>query len=148
MSIEFYGAKNPFGEFSNFYASPMTIDGIEYKNVEQYFQCEKARLSNDNIMLQKIMNTSNPVLAKRYGKAIKNLPLDEWDRIRDSVMKRGVLEKFKQNNKIKLILESTKDVELIEASPRDCYWGCGSKKTGKNMLGKILMDVRKTFIEK
>jgi len=32
--------------------------------------------------------------------------------------------------------------ELIEQTSTDYYWGCGTNGTGKNMLGKILMQVR------
>jgi predicted NAD-dependent protein-ADP-ribosyltransferase YbiA (DUF1768 family) len=32
--------------------------------------------------------------------------------------------------------------ELIEDSPVDYYWGCGADGSGKNMLGKLLMELR------
>lgn len=37
---------------------------------------------------------------------------------------------------------STGEAKIIEASPRDAYWGWGSDKKGKNMLGIILMRLR------
>ena len=57
-------------------------------------------------------------------------------------MRKAVFEKFSQNEDIKKILLSTGDEELIENTSDDYYWGCGTKGTGKNMLGKILMEVR------
>jgi predicted NAD-dependent protein-ADP-ribosyltransferase YbiA (DUF1768 family) len=41
-----------------------------------------------------------------------------------------------------MLLLSTGNATLIEDSPMDFYWGCGSDGTGKNMLGKILMEYR------
>ena len=34
------------------------------------------------------------------------------------------------------------DEEIIENAPHDFYWGCGRDGTGRNMLGRILMEVR------
>jgi ribA/ribD-fused uncharacterized protein len=41
--IYFYDPKKPYGQFSNYYASPILIDGITYPTVEHYFQAEKFR---------------------------------------------------------------------------------------------------------
>jgi N-glycosidase YbiA len=30
----------------------------------------------------------------------------------------------------------------VENAPGDYYWGCGANGSGKNMLGKILQEVR------
>jgi N-glycosidase YbiA len=30
----------------------------------------------------------------------------------------------------------------VEKTTGDYYWGCGTNGTGKNMLGKILMETR------
>ena len=43
---------------------------------------------------------------------------------------------------IQQTLLETGDEELVESTTNDYYWGCGTKGTGKNMLGKILMEVR------
>jgi predicted NAD-dependent protein-ADP-ribosyltransferase YbiA (DUF1768 family) len=34
---------------------------------------------------------------------------------------------------------------LIEAAPNGYSWGCGASGTGKNRLGKILMEVRESL---
>ena len=39
-------------------------------------------------------------------------------------------------------LLATGDEELVEDSPNDYYWGRGRSGTGKNTLGRILMEVR------
>jgi predicted NAD-dependent protein-ADP-ribosyltransferase YbiA (DUF1768 family) len=42
----------------------------------------------------------------------------------------------------KCLLE-TGDREIIENSPVDSYWGIGPDGRGENMVGKILMRLRK-----
>jgi predicted NAD-dependent protein-ADP-ribosyltransferase YbiA (DUF1768 family) len=39
-------------------------------------------------------------------------------------------------------------VELIMNAPSDYYWGCGADGSGKNMLGRILMEVRAILRER
>lgn len=64
----------------------------------------------------------------------------DWEQVKDDIMRRAVLEKFKTNEDIQRILLSTKDEEIIEETTEDYYWGCGKNGTGKNILGKILME--------
>ena len=39
-------------------------------------------------------------------------------------------------------LLATGDKELVENAPGDYYWGCGADGSGRNMLGRILMELR------
>lgn len=39
-------------------------------------------------------------------------------------------------------LLATGDAELVEYARSDSYWGCGADGSGKNMLGRILMEVQ------
>ena len=66
----------------------------------------------------------------------------DWEQVKDDVMREAVRQKFLTHHDIQQILLSTGDEELIEATTNDYYWGCGTNRTGKNMLGKILMEVR------
>ncbi len=62
--------------------------------------------------------------------------------MKDIVMKKAVLQKFMTHTELRELLLSTGDEEIIEATHDDYYWGCGKNGTGKNILGKILMEVR------
>ena len=42
---------------------------------------------------------------------------------------------------------ATGNEEIIERTSHDYYWGCGTEGTGKNMLGKILMEARDKISE-
>lgn len=60
-------------------------------------------------------------------------------------MKEALTAKFSQYESLKELLLSTNDSILIEHTNNDSYWGDGGNGTGKNMLGKLLMEVRETF---
>lgn len=57
-------------------------------------------------------------------------------------MRRAVLKKFQAHADLRATLLDTGDEELVENAPGDYYWGCGADGSGKNMLGRILMEVR------
>ena len=70
-------------------------------------------------------------------------------------MEKAVRAKFEQNESLAALLLSTEDQVLVEHTTNDRDWGDGDDGTwrpapgsedqwgpGKNMLGKILMDVR------
>jgi hypothetical protein len=57
-------------------------------------------------------------------------------------MRKVVLAKFEQHQKLRDLLLSTKDSTLVEHTSNDNYWGDGGNGSGLNMLGKILMEVR------
>jgi ribA/ribD-fused uncharacterized protein len=59
-----------------------------------------------------------------------------------SILKTAVIKKFASYQNLRDLLLSTGDEELIEANPDDYFWGEGADGTGKNMMGKILMEIR------
>lgn len=67
---------------------------------------------------------------------------DDWDSIKLDVMMDVLKAKFSQNKKLKELLMSTGNANIIEDSPRDSYWGIGKDKKGQNHLGKLLVKLR------
>lgn len=63
-------------------------------------------------------------------------------------MREAIRFKFTNHEDIKEILLSTGEDELVEDSPIDYYWGIGADGTGKNMLGKLLMELRTDLMKK
>lgn len=53
--------------------------------------------------------------------------------------------KFDQHPELKGKLMATGEAEIIEDSKTDAFWGIGKKGTGKNMLGKMLMELRAAY---
>ena len=66
----------------------------------------------------------------------------DWNQIKDGVMDRALRAKFTQSRKLRDLLKSTGNRELIENSPHDAYWGVGPQGNGENKLGKALMRLR------
>lgn len=147
--------REQYGFLSNFYPAPFLLDGQEWPSVEHYYMAMK---SEDSNYQQQILSAPTPGKAKRIGdsrvghpKQAKqswfhpkkgNAPRANWESIKIEVIRRAVFAKFSQNSSLKNALKGTKDAELIEDSPTDYFWGSGADGSGKNWLGRILMEVR------
>ena len=84
----------------------------------------------------------NPMKAAEMGRD-RSLPLrKDWEEVKDAVMEKAVMEKFKQNKEIREVLLSTDKESIVEKTTDDYYWGCGKDGSGQNKLGKTLMRVR------
>jgi len=139
--INFYYRKEKYGWLSNFWRCWQEVDGIWYPANEYYYQAEKARERDVYIW---ISNAPSPYLAMIAGRALrKNKELvDDWDSKKVEIMLKGIRAKFK-DDKLREKLLKTGDAVLHEDSPTDKFWG----KTGKDMLGKLLMQVRNEIRE-
>lgn len=136
--IRFYGSNNTF---SNFHDASIIVGGLVYPTTEHYFQSMKFAKTNPKYA-EKIRKSATPLKAKKLG-ASRAYPIEkQWNEKRDNVMRTALFAKAIQHSQFKRELLETESAELIEAAPRDYYWGEGAKKTGKNMLGKLLMELR------
>ena len=72
MPILFYKEKDEYGYFSNFAKYPIKIDTLTFSCNKQYIMYTKAKLFNDHITAQKILENSNPMIIKRLGRQVKN----------------------------------------------------------------------------
>lgn len=57
-------------------------------------------------------------------------------------MREALDAKFRQHADLTALLLSTGDAVLVEHTENDDYWGDGGDGSGKNMLGRLLMDLR------
>ena len=137
--IYFYSWKKPYFEFSNFSNHPIVIDGLVYPTNEHYFQSSKFI---NKEYAERIRLAKTPADAKRLGTSRKYKIHPDWDTRRIDVMRTAIRAKFTQHEDLKQLLLSTGNSILVEDSPHDYFWGCGKLKTGKNMLGKLLMELR------
>ena len=137
----------PFnGEYSylsNFHEAEFEYNGTLFPTSEHAYQAMKA-VEEDEIY-EKIASASSPKKAKRYGKE-PSLP-DDWNERKKFHMLEIVTAKFSQNPEIREKLIGTEDQLLVELNKwGDTYWGAKkSDGEGKNMLGRILMEVRSSF---
>jgi hypothetical protein len=141
-AIYFYSANDKYGEFSNFSAHGIEINGHYYSTVEHYYQSEKFI---DSKYSEKIRTAQTPKVAADLGKSRENKIKDDWEIIKDDVMLTGLQKKFDTHHHLKNLLVSTGDLLLVENSPFDNYWGIGKTGAGYNKLGTLLMRIRETI---
>jgi ribA/ribD-fused uncharacterized protein len=135
------------GEFrflSNFWQEPGLSDRLwGYPSMEHYFQAMKTLDQGERA---KIRAASTPAQAKRRG---RNVVLrDNWEEIKDEVMRVGLEHKFAVGTQLAEKLLDTGNEELVEGNYwHDNVWGnctcvnCREIK-GQNLLGRLLMGWR------
>jgi ribA/ribD-fused uncharacterized protein len=139
MAIYFYSSTNEYTCFSNFSPHGFTLGGYYWPTVEHFFQAQKFPGTD---YAAKIRAAKSPKQAKTLGRSRQHPLRPDWETVKESLMRQGVLCKFQTHQDIQAILLGTGEEELVENAPSDYYWGCGKKGTGQNRLGHILMEVR------
>lgn len=150
--LAFFTKSSPF---SNFHPAPFTKNNAPYHCNEQYIQARKAEIFNDDDSHSKIMRSKCPYEIKRLGSSIMGYQDHVWKSEAEKVTIEGCMAKFNQNPDLLKALMETNNKELAEAST-DRFWGIGlalndinvlnsSAWTGRNTLGRVLMQVREQF---
>jgi len=136
MDIFFWTRHDEHGYCSNFYGSPIEVNGKTYPTVEHFYQASKTLVPEEKEMIK---NLPTPKEAKFAGYHVTLRPY--WDDIKYNIMLVGLRAKFTQHEDLRMKLLSTGSSILHENSPWDIYWGYAKGK-GLDMLGKALMQVR------
>ncbi|MCU1730767.1 MULTISPECIES: NADAR family protein [unclassified Pseudomonas] len=139
MQILFYETDKPYGCFSNFSRHPITLDGILWPTTEHYFQACKF---TEQVDIDAVREAKTPFLAAQIGRERHRSFRSDWDQARDPVMLEALRAKFTQHADLRETLLGTGDAELVEHTKNDRYWADGGDGSGKNMLGKLLEQVR------
>ncbi|MGM3309245.1 NADAR family protein [Anabaena sp. WFMT] len=142
MTIYFYNTRDQYGCFSNFSSHGFILDDLYWFTSEHYFQAQKF-IGTPH--LEQIRLVKTPKDAAKMGRERTRPLRSDWEQVKDDIMRKALLCKFSTHTDIRDILLATGNEELVENSPIDYYWGCGSDGSGKNMLGIILMEVRETI---
>ena len=141
--LNFYSVKDPYGEFSNFYRFPITIDEVMWPTSEHYYQAHKY---TDSEMQEKVRAAQSPMEAAQIGRDPKFPKREDWDSYKDIAMETAVRAKFSQNEYLKLLLISTNNAVIHEHTKNDCYWGDCGDGSGKDKLGILLMKIRSELL--
>jgi N-glycosidase YbiA len=138
-SIKFYSVGDDYGEFSNFAPFALALDKKKWPTSEHYFQAQKFLDPKDR---EEVRRASSPHIAARLGRDRKKKLRKDWESAKVGIMRRALEAKFTQHEELGRLLLSTGSCKLIEHTPNDDYWGDGGDGLGKNMLGRLLMEVR------
>lgn len=134
--------RGDYSFLSNLYSSEIDTGGrFVYKSAEHLYQATKCSSNEDRA---KIRNAETPKSAKIIGRFVKTRR--HWDVYKVNAMV-GILRLKFKTKKLKRLLRATRGMQLTNQNYlHDTFWGvCGCtkhKRTGLNMLGKILMFVR------
>ena len=137
--IQFYKVDAPYGCFSNFSPHAVFIDGTTWMTTEHYFQANKFINGKERFDIQ---SAKSPMIAARMGRDRSNQLREDWEEVKDILMRKAIKAKVMQHSEVREALLKTGNAMIVEHTPRDSYWGDGPDGSGKNMLGKILMEIR------
>ena len=139
--IEFYDKDDPYYEFTNFYWCLVVIDGKTWSTTEHYFQAQKFIGTPYVEHIRKLKSAREAFQFSRKPKVLRWIRPD-WNEVKDDIMKLALLHKFSQHERLKMKLLGTGIKVLVEHTANDSYWGDGGDGSGRNKLGKLLMEVR------
>ncbi len=137
--IQFYTVSDSYGCFSNFSPHPFRLNGKMWPTSEHYFQAQKFAGTDSE---EEIRQAKSPMIAARMGRSRKRPLRKDWESVKDRIMHEAVLAKFTQHVELRETLLATGNVQIVEHTENDAYWGDAGDGSGKNRLGQILMRVR------
>lgn len=143
--------------FSQWWEGEFVVEGIRYNTTEHWMMAEKARLFEDEEILEQILASDSPGEAKDLGRKVRNFDQQIWEAERFAIVRKGNYHKFSQDKALSTFLLNTKERIIVEASPVDSIWGIGMTADsgtienphtwrGLNLLGFALMEVRDALI--
>lgn len=130
--------------FDNFSSFQVEYDGYLWATSEHAYQAKKFQDSSPEVYesIKRARSAHDAQKIANENKSVQNL---KWDSIKKDVMKEILRNKINQHPYVlKKLLQSGMRI-IIEDSWRDSTWGWGSNKDGKNLLGKIWMELREEF---
>lgn len=141
------------GSLSQWWPSPFTVDGVEYRTAEHWMMAGKARLFGDEEIVPRILRARTPGEAKKLGRLVRGFDEARWAAERFELVVTGSAAKFGQDERLRTYLLGTGQRVLVEASPLDRIWGIGlaadderatspERWRGLNLLGFALMEAR------
>ena len=137
--ILFYRINELYGGFSNFSPHPFELNGRQWPTSEHYFQAQKFPGTEHE---EAVRLAKSPMIAARMGRSRERPLRQDWETVKDDIMREALLAKFTQHPSLRSLLLGTENAELIEHTTNDSYWGDGGDGTGKNRLGQLLMELR------
>lgn len=121
---------------SNFESCSISFEGLEYTSSEAAYQSAKTI----DMTIRKTFTNMDASRSKKAGKLIELR--GDWNKVKEDVMHKILVDKFTRNPELKQKLIDTKDKYLEETNWwNDTFWGvCNG--VGENKLGKNLMTIR------
>ncbi len=149
-SAAFCKTKESFGGLSNMAAGyPVIVNGVSVRTSEAIYQA--CRFPDFPDIQKAIIDEKSPMTTKKYKNEYPGKVREDWQNVSISVMRWAIRKKLSDNMEtFGSLLLSTGDLPIVEISYKDPFWGAtpkGQKLVGKNVLGRLLMELRKEYME-
>ena len=132
-----FDSDSPFSTVSN---HPFVLEERHWKTPEHYYQASKYQgLRHHETVYMAADGKEAYALGNRWLKR----KVAGWKKNRQLHMTRALYRKVMEYPELNKALLDTEDQWLIETSLYDYFWGVGRDLRGKNILGKVWMDIRK-----
>lgn len=132
---------------SNFSAFNLQWKGLTFHTSEAAYHFEKfvgPHAESDRLwdIREQILKAASAHEAYKIAERNFHFRRPDWNEVRVSVMRAILSAKAQQHEYVRRKLIDTGERILIEDSWRDDFWGWGPSRDGKNVLGKLWMEVR------
>lgn len=131
-----------FYVLSNFSAFAINWDQRLLPTSEHAYHYERFPRHGGWMHRREILEARSAHDAFRYAQDNRRWQKNDWDAIKVDAMRDILRAKAAQHEYVRRKLLATGDRELIEDSWRDDFWGWGQNRDGRNMLGKLWMEIR------
>jgi ribA/ribD-fused uncharacterized protein len=130
-----------FYVLSNFSSFRLKWRGLDFDTSEAAYHYEKFVDATPEIAEQ-IRYAPSAHEAFKIAERCKTDRRRDWDNVKVDVMRAILRAKAQQHAYVRRKLLQTGDRLLVENSWRDPYWGWGPDRNGRNMLGRLWMEIR------
>lgn len=147
--VSFAKIAGEWGYFSNIYNSALFVNETFIPSVEALYQSCKYPLF-PNIQ-KEILSQNNAMKAKGISRKYYMFQRQDWEDVKFPIMRWCLMVKLIQNwDDLAPLLLKTKGFQIVEYSKKDAIWGAMpygyDKLKGKNILGRLLMDIRDKYV--
>ena len=137
--VRFY--EHDFYVLSNFSAFTLVWKNMRFDTSEAAYHWEKFE-PHYTALRDAIRQAPSAHEAFKLAELNVHCRRPDWDEVKVGVMLDILRAKVGQHGYVRRKLLETGERELVEDSWRDAFWGWGPNRNGKNMLGRLWMQVR------
>jgi len=137
---EVFFYEQEFYVLSNFSSFQVDFQGHTFQTSEHAYHW--AKFPDSLVCSSLVMAAKSAHDALKLAHEYEEFVRKDWKDVRVDIMRQILRAKVSQHPYVRKKLLETGDRTIIENSWRDDFWGWGPNKRGKNMLGKIWMEVR------
>lgn len=147
--ISFAKITGDWGYFSNMSQCALFVNETYIPSSEALYQACKYPLFPS--IQKEIIDQNNAVKAKVISRKYSQFQRQDWEIFKISIMRWSLTVKLLQHwDNLSDLLQKTVGYDIVEYSSKDSFWGavpCGNHQVmGKNILGRLLMELRDEYV--